>query len=445
MQLNNIITNIKQAGVHFLSAMTFLLLAACGAENPPTDGITSSESSAPASSAQSSSSSVSNISTLIEVDDTRFCPFNGLIETQHAGFNGTGYANGANANGNTLTWSINITTAATYQLKFTYANGSDAERPGNLSANNKDAFALQFASTGGWDAWQSNTFKMPLQAGQTLVSLSATSDSGLPNIDSLEIIGPAEIGFALCPEQGPLTVWLAGDSTVANGQTPCPVGWGKTFAEFFNDKVTVQNYAAGGRSVLTWLYDVTDTMGSDGECQINRDNNGNRILQSRWQSMSDQMKQGDYLFIQFGINDGSPTCPRHVGEAAFKDEFRMMAQTALDKGAHPILVTPSPAIRCSGSTAVANRGFINAVFEVANQMEIPVIDLHQLGITRYNQLAFCPVAGGGVSAATTGAVGEFFCDDHTHFDYPGAREMGALITNELKSQFIPLAEYLVEQ
>ena len=25
------------------------------------------------------------------------------------------------------------------------------------------------------------------------------------------------------------------------------------------------------------------------------------------------MKAGDYLFIQFGINDGDSACPRHVG------------------------------------------------------------------------------------------------------------------------------------
>jgi hypothetical protein len=37
------------------------------------------------------------------------------------------------------------------------------------------------------------------------------------------------------------------------------------------------------------------------------------------------MKTGDYLFIQFGINDTDSMCPRHVGTALFKTDYGMMA------------------------------------------------------------------------------------------------------------------------
>ena len=47
--------------------------------------------------------------------------------------------------------------------------------------------------------------------------------------------------------RGNITVWLAGDSTMANGETPCPVGWGKVFDPLFDERVKVTNSAAGGR------------------------------------------------------------------------------------------------------------------------------------------------------------------------------------------------------
>lgn len=50
---------------------------------------------------------------------------------------------------------------------------------------------------------------------------------------------------------------------------------------------------------------------------------------------------------------------------------------------------------------------------------------------------------GDVSASTTGAVGTFFCADHTHFDTTGATQIAGLVAGALKSQNIPLAKYLL--
>src|SRR5690349_10984746 len=96
---------------------------------------------------------------------------------------------------------------------------------------------------------------------------------------------------------GPVTIWIAGDSTVANGQTPCPRGWGRAFAPHFDDRVTVNNAAAGGRSVHTWLYNVLTSMDASGECELQRDASGAPTLQPRWQTMLDGMRAGDYLLV----------------------------------------------------------------------------------------------------------------------------------------------------
>ncbi|HEY6528219.1 MAG TPA: carbohydrate-binding protein [Cellvibrionaceae bacterium] len=379
--------------------------------------------------------------TVIEEGDKAFCEFNGAIESDQAGFTSTGYANVINAAGAKLTWAITIAKSGNYTFAVRYANGGTVARPG-IFAIAQQSKNLNFAPSGGWTQWLDESVTLNLTAGTNIVTLSATTAEGLANIDSLTLKGPASVTAAMCPNSPPITVWIAGDSTVADGNTPCPVGWGKTIGDYFNDKVTIKNSALGGRSVRTWLYDVKDQAGSNGECKISTNSDGSPVLQSRWTSMLEQMRAGDYLIIQFGINDGAGTCPRHVGGTAFKNEYIYMANEAIKRGAHPILVTPSPALKCSGSTAVASRGFLTETFAVGNQLNIPVIDLHKQGTALYNQLAFCPVAGGDVSASTRGAVGEFFCDDHTHFDTPGARQIGGIIADALRAQSSPLANYL---
>ncbi len=252
--------------------------------------------------------------------------------------------------------------------------------------------------------------------------------------------GSAGAGGAL----GNVTIWIAGDSTVATGG-PCPIGWGGRFKALFNSKVAVNNAAVGGRSVRTWLYDVQDTKDTTGECNLAKDAQGNPTIQARWTTMLTGMKAGDYLFIQFGINDGDSTCPRHVGQGAFKTSYGMMAQAAKDRGAFPIFVTPVSQIACSGSTVSKNtrEPFVSATKAAGTQFGVPVLDLNVLSTTLYQSLGFCPIPGGDVSASTTGAVGTFFCDDHTHFDTTGATQIAGLVAGALKTQNIPLSKYLL--
>ncbi|MER7404752.1 GDSL-type esterase/lipase family protein [Streptomyces sp. NPDC000070] len=237
----------------------------------------------------------------------------------------------------------------------------------------------------------------------------------------------------------PVTVWLAGDSTMANpGSARCPVGWGSQFGALFNGDVTVRNQAVGGRSIQTWLYEgnVSSTKGSDGECRLT-----SNTYSSRWQAMlnaSTGMKAGDYLFIQFGINDSSSTCPRHVGPARYQQLMTMMVKAALARGAHPVLLTPVAAITCSGSTATKNRGFVNETFAAGTATGAPVVDLQTLSVSRYNSLRFCPHNGDFGS----GPVGAFFCNDRTHFETYGAQQVAGLVAGDVRRQGLPLAAYL---
>ncbi len=243
---------------------------------------------------------------------------------------------------------------------------------------------------------------------------------------------------------GPSTLWLAGDSTVANGNTPCPVGWGKRIAERFDDAVTVVNSAVGGRSVRTWTYFVGTEMDASGECVLERDGAGEPLLQDRWLAMLDGMQAGDTLLIQFGINDGSATCDRHVGLDAFKETYGVLAQAAKERGAQPVFITPVSMVKCSGSQAVGSRGaYVDVTFEAGTQFDVPVFDLHQASVDLYQELGFCPIPGGDVSEQTGGDVGAFFCDDHTHFDNSGAEQIAALVARGLAELNLPVAGHLL--
>jgi lysophospholipase L1-like esterase len=160
--------------------------------------------------------------------------------------------------------------------------------------------------------------------------------------------------------------------------------------------------------------------------------------------MLNGMKAGDYLIIQFGINDGDPSCDRHVGLDAFKESLGVMAAAAKERGTQPIFVTPVSSIACTGSTPRGTRGeFVTVTLEAGDDFDVPVIDLHALSVALYTSLGFCPIPGGSdVSATTTGAVGEFFCDDHTHFDTPGAEQIAGVVAKALEDQGLGLAGYL---
>lgn len=400
-------------------------------------------------------------SIVIEEDDAAFCAVDGVVESSNAGFSGTGYANADNAVGAAIEWAVQIGEAGIYSLEFTYANASGDRVADVLIDGDSAVSALSFPATTDWTTWSTITAELTLAAGEHHIVLAAASAEGLANIDKMTVSGSA-INALNCSDAGgtdgaggtatggsdgngtggapggPITIWIAGDSTVANGNTPCPAGWGKHFEPYFNDDVTVVNSAVGGRSIQTWLYEgnVSSTLGGDKECILTSES-----YNSRWTNMLDGMKAGDYLFIQFGINDGDSTCPRHVGGALYKEYLGAMASAAKERGATPIFMTPTAAIQCSGNTAVGNRGFLTETKAAATEHGATLIDINTLSVKLYNSAGLCPN-----SDVYTGsdAVGKFFCDDHTHFDNPGAIQIAGAVAQAVADQGLPLATHLLK-
>jgi lysophospholipase L1-like esterase len=331
----------------------------------------------------------------------------------------------------TLTWTYAAGQSVTQAWNATVTQSGTAVTARNVSYNGSIATngSVGFGFNGAW------TTANPVPAA---FALNGTPCTGAPSVTPCP--PPVTPTPTTPPTQSPLTVWLAGDSTVANPASSgaCPVGWGNQFASYFNSNVTVVNSAIGGRSIQTWLYDpnVTSTMNSAGECVVSP-----ATYSTRWQAMlnaSTGMKSGDYLFIQFGINDGSTTCPRHVGSARYKELLGVMASAAKARGARPVFLTPAAAISCSGSTATGNRGYLTETFDAGTANGVPVIDLHRLSYTLYTSVGLCPNNGD----YTQGAVGAFFCNDHTHFEAAGARQIAGVVANAVRSQGLPLSAYL---
>lgn len=275
--------------------------------------------------------------------------------------------------------------------------------------------------------------------GSAVSGASSAGSSGMSNAGASGMSGASAGGSSgASGGETPIKVWMAGDSTMQNCSSACPCGWGSQFAPLFNANVTVVNSAVGGRSIQSWLYEASvGSLGANGECSLTSQN-----YDKRWTAMLDAttgMKPGDYLFIQFGINDTDAACPKHVGTALFKTYLTTMAQAAKARGAQPIFVTPVSAIICSGNTAQPTRGrFVTATVEAAMAASVPLLDLHQLSIDRYNQLGFCP----NDENYDAGKVGDFFCKDHTHFEAAGAKQIAGLVAGALATTAPPLAKYV---
>jgi lysophospholipase L1-like esterase len=223
----------------------------------------------------------------------------------------------------------------------------------------------------------------------------------------------------------PLTIYLAGDSTVStysNSYWP-RAGWGQMLAESFDHDVIVKNEAWPGRSSKSFI----------------REGRLKRIL--------NQIEKGDYLFIQFGHNDGKINDPALYTEPSttYKKYLKQYIEGARKKNAIPILITPVERRRFSKEGMALNTHglYPAAMKEVALEENVPIIDLttkskeffQLLGPEKTKEL-FLWVNGGKHRNYPKGVR------DNTHFQQLGAREIARLVTEGLEEQKLPLTAHL---
>lgn len=152
-----------------------------------------------------------------------------------------------------------------------------------------------------------------------------------------------------------ITIYMIGDSTMAIKQTKAfpETGWGMEFGQFFDKSVTIDNKALNGRSTLSFQ------------------------TENRWQPVVDNLKQGDYVIIEFGHNDEKIDKPG-VGTTLeqFRDNLIKFVSDTRSKKANPILLTPiSRRSFKNGVLTDTHKGYPDVVRKVADSLQVPLIDM----------------------------------------------------------------------
>ncbi|PSL57080.1 carbohydrate binding protein with CBM6 domain [Saccharothrix carnea] len=113
----------------------------------------------------------------------------GTIDSNQAGFTGTGFCNGTAAVGAYAQFTVDAAQAGPAALAVRFANGSSsgAARPANLVVNGSTIGTVSFEATGAWTTWSTKSFTAPLNAGSNTIRLEPTATEGLPNVDHLDV------------------------------------------------------------------------------------------------------------------------------------------------------------------------------------------------------------------------------------------------------------------
>lgn len=228
--------------------------------------------------------------------------------------------------------------------------------------------------------------------------------------------------------QTPVKVYMIGDSTMSlYDKKQFPInGWGMPFANYFDAEIIIDNRAKPGRSTRTFL------------------------AEGRWQPITDSLKPGDYVIIQFGHNDEADSVKykdRFTPIPDFKKNLIKFITETQAKKANPILVTPVSRRQFDkdGNMKETHVAYTKAVFEVGKQYQVPVIDLDKKSRELFQQMG--PVKAKLLFMELDSAehpnypVGRH---DGTHFNEYGARKIAEIVLNQLKEQHLPLADHIVK-
>ncbi|MEU7863296.1 CBM35 domain-containing protein [Nonomuraea sp. NPDC049141] len=130
---------------------------------------------------------VAAVATRLEAENATISQ--GVVESNHAGFSGTGFVNTDNAAGCYVQWTHNASAAGPATLTIRYANGTTVDRPMNVTVNGVVvASGLSFGGTGAWTTWASKSVNATLVAGANTVRVTGATANGCPNLDYLEVL-----------------------------------------------------------------------------------------------------------------------------------------------------------------------------------------------------------------------------------------------------------------
>lgn len=110
----------------------------------------------------------------------------GVVESNHLGYSGTGFVNYDNLTGSSITFTVTAAQAGAASIALRYANGTTVNRPMAIAVNGAAPINRDFNGTGNWDTWATSTLTTTLNAGSNTITATATTANGGPNVDYLD-------------------------------------------------------------------------------------------------------------------------------------------------------------------------------------------------------------------------------------------------------------------
>ncbi|MDF2889136.1 MAG: lipolytic protein family [Lacrimispora sp.] len=208
-------------------------------------------------------------------------------------------------------------------------------------------------------------------------------------------------------------IFYAGDSTVKfnKASTYPQTGLSQAMLLYLADGVEMKSFAQNGRSTKSFL--------DEGRLAL----------------MEKEMKEGDFLWIQFGHNDEKDDPARHTDpDTTFKENLMKFIEAAREKGAYPVLITPIARrhFNDQGKFLPGSHGaYPEAIRQTGKEACVPVIDL--TAITE----AYLEAVG---DLASKGYF--MWPGDNTHLKPEGAVIMAGFLSEELRKLGSPYANLL---
>ena len=167
------------------------------------------------------------------------------------------------------------------------------------------------------------------------------------------------VALAMCVAAEAGNLILVGDSTLAPRKPEQRIGsWGDSMGDKLKDGWKIVNVAIGGRTVKTIQ---------------NGKNTG-------WQKALATMQSGDFVIVQFGINDAAKK--KLVDIPEFKEELAKFAKAIRSKGATPVFCSPvTSGTYGKDGKFVRNqsrRKYADATREIAETEKVDFIDMTEL-------------------------------------------------------------------
>lgn len=218
-------------------------------------------------------------------------------------------------------------------------------------------------------------------------------------------------------------IFLIGDSTMANKKAEVypETGWGMIFHKFID--MEVLNYAVNGRSTKSFR-----TLG-------------------HWKTVNENLRTGDWVFIQFGHNDSkeSDTSRYAPAQTDYRKNLIRYVQEIRTKGANPVLLTPVMRRKFDEAGVFIDQHgeYPQVVKEVAKQLNVPLIDLHARSREAIEKLG--AVDSKKMFLNLDPGIWENYIEgkeDNTHFTPYGATIVATLVAEGVQSLNNDLSKHL---